>query len=244
VPRNAALKVCEFHGVDFAELFPDAVLAVTRNRIAVKVDAPELLPLSAAAHLALPGPGVDEQAERALLSEQIGRVLNTLNEREAGVLCMRYGLDGVGELALEDVGKIMGVTGQRIRQIEAKALRKLRHPSRSRKLKEFYGEGAKAPAPYRPPPCPLLTPRAREVLQTMVDRAGTDAGDLVREQRQGVQEFWCVGPVRTTFQVVDALDRLGLIRNICDPYGSVLRCRVFVKKARRELAHPTYEPAM
>lgn len=71
------------------------------------------------------------------LKEDIRAVLNTLTERERKILEMRYGLRDDHERTLEEVGAIYGVTRERIRQIEAKALRKLRHPSRSRKLKDY-----------------------------------------------------------------------------------------------------------
>jgi RNA polymerase primary sigma factor len=64
-------------------------------------------------------------------------VLGTLSDRERQVLAMRFGLDDGRTRTLEEVGKAFGVTRERIRQIEAKALRKLRHPSRSKKLKDY-----------------------------------------------------------------------------------------------------------
>ena len=64
-------------------------------------------------------------------------ILDTLNERESRVLRLRFGLDDGRGRTLEEVGRDFGVTRERIRQIEAKALRKLRHPSRSRKLRDF-----------------------------------------------------------------------------------------------------------
>ena len=73
----------------------------------------------------------------ALLKEQLAEVLNTLTAREAKVLRLRYGLDDGKARTLEEVGKEFNVTRERIRQIEAKALRKLKHPSRSKKLKDF-----------------------------------------------------------------------------------------------------------
>src|SRR5699024_2731357 len=72
-----------------------------------------------------------------LLKEQLEDVLDTLTDREENVLRLRFGLDDGRTRTLEEVGKVFGVTRERIRQIEAKALRKLRHPSRSKQLKDF-----------------------------------------------------------------------------------------------------------
>ena len=82
-------------------------------------------------------PAPSEAASFVLLKEQLGAVLETLSEREAKVLRLRFGLDDGCARTLEEVGKEFDVTRERIRQIEAKALRKLRHPSRSKKLKDF-----------------------------------------------------------------------------------------------------------
>ena len=79
----------------------------------------------------------EEEANRTLMREQIISVLSTLSEREAGILKLRFGLTGGRSRTLEEVGQVYGITRERIRQIEAKALRKLRHPSRSRKLRDF-----------------------------------------------------------------------------------------------------------
>ena len=78
-----------------------------------------------------------EAAAFTLLKEQLVEVLGTLTEREQKVLCLRFGLEDGRARTLEEVGKEFDVTRERIRQIEAKALRKLRHPSRSRKLKDY-----------------------------------------------------------------------------------------------------------
>ncbi len=78
-----------------------------------------------------------EAAAFTLLKEQLSGVLNTLTDREQKVLRLRFGLDDGRARTLEEVGKEFDVTRERIRQIEAKALRKLRHPSRSRKLKDY-----------------------------------------------------------------------------------------------------------
>ena len=82
-------------------------------------------------------PAPADAAAHTLLKEQLGKVLGSLTEREAKVLRLRFGLEDGRPRTLEEVGKEFDVTRERIRQIEAKALRKLRHPSRSKMLKDF-----------------------------------------------------------------------------------------------------------
>ena len=82
-------------------------------------------------------PAPADAASFLLLKEQLEEVLDTLTPREEKVLRLRFGLDDGRARTLEEVGQNFGVTRERIRQIEAKALRKLRHPSRSHKLKDF-----------------------------------------------------------------------------------------------------------
>ena len=82
-------------------------------------------------------PAPAEAASHTLLKEQLNEVLSTLTDREAKVLKLRFGLEDGKSRTLEEVGQRFDVTRERIRQIEAKALRKLRHPSRSKKVKDF-----------------------------------------------------------------------------------------------------------
>ncbi len=82
-------------------------------------------------------PGPVDSASRRLLKEHMHEILDGLNERERKVLIMRFGLDDGVTRTLEDVGREFDVTRERVRQIEAKALRKLRHPLRSRKLRDY-----------------------------------------------------------------------------------------------------------
>ncbi|HSR34777.1 MAG TPA: sigma-70 family RNA polymerase sigma factor, partial [Anaerolineae bacterium] len=84
-------------------------------------------------------PEPDDAASAQLLREQLRTILNSLNHRERQVLEMRFGLKDGQSHTLEEVGQAFGVTRERIRQIEAKALRKLRHPLRSRKLRDYLG---------------------------------------------------------------------------------------------------------
>jgi len=84
-------------------------------------------------------PDPDVRATLHLLKEQMDEILNGLGERERKVLIMRFGLEDDTPRTLEDVGQEFNVTRERVRQIEAKALRKLRHPLRSRKLRDFLG---------------------------------------------------------------------------------------------------------
>ena len=83
-------------------------------------------------------PGPADATSNALLAEALKEILDTLTEREADVLRMRFGMADGRTHTLEEVGQIFGVTRERIRQIENKAIRKLRHPSRAKKIKDFY----------------------------------------------------------------------------------------------------------
>ena len=80
---------------------------------------------------------VEDQVAASVLGNIINELLETLTERQRKVLELRFGLKDGRERTLEEVGQVFVVTRERIRQIEAKALRKLRHPSRSRKIKDF-----------------------------------------------------------------------------------------------------------
>ncbi len=83
-------------------------------------------------------PGPADATSNAMLAEALREILDTLTEREADVLRMRFGMYDGRTHTLEEVGQIFGVTRERIRQIENKAIRKLRHPSRAKKIKDFY----------------------------------------------------------------------------------------------------------
>jgi hypothetical protein len=80
---------------------------------------------------------VDAAGQFTLLQEQLHSVLDTLSEREAGVVSMRFGLTDGQPKTLDEIGKVYGVTRERIRQIESKTMSKLRHPSRSQVLRDY-----------------------------------------------------------------------------------------------------------
>lgn len=89
----------------------------------------------------------ERQVEYILLQEQLRAVLDTLSEREAGVISMRFGFETGEQMTLDEIGKVYGVTRERIRQIEAKTLKKLKHPSRSQVLEPYFYGGGKRPRP-------------------------------------------------------------------------------------------------
>lgn len=121
-------------------LFPDVLIEAIKAGVFRRRDAqlrePEIISLTEAQQLLLTY-DMEEEVDNHKLYEEIDQVLATLEPREAEVLRVRFGFDGGPSATLEEAGRVFGVTRERIRQIEAKALRKLRHPSRSRKLKDF-----------------------------------------------------------------------------------------------------------
>ena len=126
-------------------LFPEPLLSAVKVGVfscrKVEMAAPEVISLTKAQRLRLLSDGgletVVEKIDTELLAQRMAEVLETLSPREQLVIKRRFGLDGNGARTLEDVGSELGVTRERIRQIEDKAFRKLRHPSRSRRLKDY-----------------------------------------------------------------------------------------------------------
>lgn len=134
---NTARRISDFYEARLEDLWPEAVLAVEQSRVVRLVGREELEKLMA--------PSIDELVPRTPedavismnLAEQIRNVLATLTPREEKVLRMRFGIGEKSDYTLEEIGQDFGVTRARIRQVEAKALRKLRHPSRSKRLNAF-----------------------------------------------------------------------------------------------------------
>ena len=137
-------KIAGYFGEPVSNLFPDALLAAMEagvfDRRYIELTAPEIISLTEAQHLRLTYDGegrMIDEISRKELRERIDEVLETLEPRFREVLRLRFGLDDGVSKTLEDVGSYFNVTKERIRQIEAKALRLLRHPRRSRRLKDY-----------------------------------------------------------------------------------------------------------
>jgi len=126
-------------------LFPDylrsAIAAQVFSKRQVELAGPQLVPLTAGIHPALLTDGgieaVGEGIDNELLRETLNRLFHTLSPREVRVLTLRFGLEDGRARTLDEVAPMLDVTRERVRQIEGKALRKLRHRSRRRELKEF-----------------------------------------------------------------------------------------------------------
>ena len=140
------------NSLQISDLLKEKGFDIDRKKIDVK-DVKEIGSYHAVVHLHkevsvnVPFNVVDENAKspvdsvvQTILKEQLLSVIDTLTPREQKVIRLRYGIDDAHPRTLEEVGKEFNVTRERIRQIEAKALRKLRNPSRSKKLKDFWDE--------------------------------------------------------------------------------------------------------
>jgi transcriptional regulator with XRE-family HTH domain len=135
--KPSALSLAEFFAVDPWELFPEAIQQIRKSSARIEVDAADVgRLLDGPSHVAeLPGPAEAYDAEE--LRAVVDDALDTLSPRERRVIDRRFGLDGEGGSTLEEVAEEFGVGTERIRQIEAKAIRRMRHPAVSRPLAEF-----------------------------------------------------------------------------------------------------------
>ena len=135
--RPICITLSNILGIDCHVLFPHALYAQVWPRgVARDVPLAEFVELGAARHLTLPESSSEAVVQREM-RERLAGALETLTPREALVITQRFGLDGDGERTLEEIGAGSGCGRERIRQIEAKALRKLRHPSRTRHLRHL-----------------------------------------------------------------------------------------------------------
>jgi len=129
-------------------LFPEALIGAMKDGLfdhrVVELQEQHIVRLAEARRAGLLPQGITEDeaveaVDRAILQERLSEAMSSLTEKEQRVIKLRFGLEDGHSLTLEEVGKEFNVTRDRIRQIEAKAIRKLRHPSRSRRLKDFLG---------------------------------------------------------------------------------------------------------
>ena len=131
---DTARRLCEATGISANELFPISLYSSEASlRLTAEVDSKQFVALSAARRLALPPTQEDEQL-RDETAAVIREVLKTLTPREEEIITVRFGLSDGREHTCDEVAAMTGVTKERIRQIEAKALMKLRHPSRMTRL--------------------------------------------------------------------------------------------------------------
>jgi len=138
-PERAA-SIAAILGVSQESIFPQW-LKVFRMESIPKSEAERSLGLSeikSLMHLKVDGPEAEVDAK--LLSEHIGKLLLDLKERERAIIEMKFGLDGKGERTFEEIGQVLGINRARAYQIKEQALRKLRHPARSGKIKDFWPE--------------------------------------------------------------------------------------------------------
>ena len=136
-------RISQVLGVSREVLFPAWLQELRLTEVpkaieeqAISLDEAISLGLMAPSRLMLPGP--EEEAERSVLEDEVQKLLASLPEREAGVLVLRFGLGNTKSHTLEEVGREFGETRERIRQIEAEALRKMRQPTRSDRLWDFW----------------------------------------------------------------------------------------------------------
>lgn len=161
-PRPICQALCDLLMQPFDYLFPTELYSMEWTTTSVAINmAPSMVNLKSlrptdSRHLLVEA-NQEEEFSREQLAEQITSVLGTLTPREEKVIALRYGLNGEFEHSLEDVAQQFGVTVERIRQIEAKAFRKLRHPDRSRRLRTFLEGRTDHQAGYIPVPLEDIT---------------------------------------------------------------------------------------
>jgi RNA polymerase sigma factor (sigma-70 family) len=135
--RSVAERLCEIARVVPEDLFPPSLyVGMVPSSMVTEIPADRLMPLSSAPKL-LTAPAQEDLVSQNELARDLENVLATLPPREQKVVRMRFGLDNGDESALEVVAEALNVSAERVRQIEARALRRLRHPSRARRLRTF-----------------------------------------------------------------------------------------------------------
>jgi RNA polymerase sigma factor (sigma-70 family) len=138
---KSAKKIAEYFMLPVEELFPPSLYKLKLpEKVFRAFDSTEILPLLAARG-EVAQPQLEENVLRGEMHQALDKVLVTLTPREEKVLKMHYGLDGQGEHSLEEIGEWFRLHRSRVQQIKARALKKLRHPSRTKKLKGLVYEG-------------------------------------------------------------------------------------------------------
>lgn len=133
--KQVASRLAEYLGYSVEELFPSAALSIRQSSITKTFDVEDVPALGTGIAGTLASP--DHVYDQRDMYEILHGAVETLTPKEAKILKMRFGLEEDEPMTLEEVGEVWGVNRERIRQIEGKALRKLRHPSRSSRLREF-----------------------------------------------------------------------------------------------------------
>ena len=137
--RPVCVRLSEHSGLSLDELFPAKLYELERTHAVAEVDDHLLSAKAAARLLMAESPSIDEQIDRKEMLAALEAAVGSLTEVQATVIRLRYGLDGGDPLTLEQVGERIELTRERVRQIEAKALRMLRHPSRTEALRAHWG---------------------------------------------------------------------------------------------------------
>lgn len=135
--RPSAQKIADYHGCLPEELWPQALLAIKQPEVVTKINADEIAMVAKLAASAEPSLLPELALDQGKLATAVAASLGGLTKRERNVLRRRFGLDGEEPETLATIGARMGVKQERVRQIEARALRKLRHPVKVRVLAEF-----------------------------------------------------------------------------------------------------------
>lgn len=228
---SVAREIAAFHGVDLATLWPDAVLRMRKVFSVGEFDENDIRSLGSSVRALQESP--EEAVEVVQLQSRVRRVLSTLTPREEKVIRMRFGIGEPSDRTLEEIGEKFHVTRERTRMIEAKALRKLRHPARSKMLRDFADLTDNNWSLPRTPYDGVLThAQMRAIAEMVVPHARTaDAKLRTRGQYLGV-------PVQE-FEIKMILDLFG---DELDSDRKIAFCRACILERWGKVAPPESSP--